>query len=655
MIKKYLFTTIIYCLPMLGMLHAEVRLPVIFGENMVFQRDVPVKVWGWADKNENVEVRFNQQIQKVRASKNGTWEVTLNAMAYGGPYALSVKGKSNSIELKNILIGDIWYCGGQSNMDWKVSRTLDAENEIANAKYPDIRYFEASKLLSVKPQDDCKGEWKICSPATAGNFTAVGFYFARKLYQELNVPIGILHVSWGGTAIETWIRKEPFDNLPENVKTKYKDAIDANYDRFYMENEQKRIGYFQALSEDPGIKEKWSNPDADRSAWKTMQVPALWSKSELGAQGGYVWFNYDIDLPKEAQNKTAEISLGLIQDNDDTYINGVYIGGIADATKRRIYKIPAGILKEGRNNLTVRVYNYNGDGGMVSVPDNYYLKIDGPAHLKYSLAGEWKYKETILLRDYNFSLDVGPNAAPSLLYNAMVHPLIKFRIKGAIWYQGESNAANAHAYRTLFPEMINDYRTLWGYDFSFYWVQLANFRATDLYPRDNEWAEVREAQTMTLSLPYTGQAVIYDIGEADNTHPKNKQEVGARLARIALNKDYGYKNVVYAGPRYNGMEIDGNRIILSFETSGSELCTPDKYGYVRGFAVAGSDRKFEWAQACIEGDKVIVSCKKIPHPVAVRYAWSINPEADLQNKEGLLASPFRTDNWKGITEGRTQF
>jgi sialate O-acetylesterase len=311
-------------------------------------------------------------------------------------------------------------------------------------------------------------------------------------------------------------------------------------------------------------------------------------------------------------------------------------------------------LKEGKNNLTIRIYNYDRDGGMISIPDDYYLKIDGPAHLKYSLAGEWKYKETILRRDYNFA-DADPKSAPSLLYNAMVHPLIKFRIKGAIWYQGESNAGNAHAYRTLFPEMINDYRSLWGYDFPFYWVQLANYRATDLYPQDNEWAEVREAQTLTLSLPHTGQAVIYDIGEAENTHPKNKQEVGARLARIALNKDYGYKDVVYTGPLYKSMEIDGNRVILSFETSGSELCTPDKYGYVRGFAVAGADRKFEWAQACIEGGKVIVSCKKVAHPVAVRYAWSINPEANLQNKEGLLASPFRTDDWKGITDGRTQF
>ncbi|MDR1518008.1 MAG: sialate O-acetylesterase [Dysgonamonadaceae bacterium] len=470
---------IIIFLAMFFIARAEVKLPHIFGDNMVIQRDKTVKIWGWADKGEKVSVSFLQQTKSTKADKAGNWSVTLQATAYGGPYTLKVSGKKNEIVLNNVLVGDVWLCSGQSNMEMPVNgwgKVYDFEKEIANANYPEIRHFLVEKNISDKPLDDMNGVWKVCSPQTVSEFTATGYFFARKLYQELGIPIGILHSSWGGTGIETWTSAGTFDQLPQLFRDQYKDKdIKGDFETFKKEN----------------------------------------------------------------------------------------------------------------NN--------------------------------------------------------SPNAYYSLLYNAMINPVIQFSIKGAIWYQGEHNAGQAYNYRTLFPTLIKDWRAKWGDDFPFYWVQLANYMAKDNEPAESGWAALREAQTMTLSLPNTGQAVITDIGDGADIHPRNKQDVGLRLALIALNKTYGKKSVVYSGPTFKSMEIKGNDAVITFDNIAKGLVCTNKYGYVEGFAIAGADNKFHWAKAYIEGNKVVVSSDKVAKPVAVRYQWSNNPDVNLFNSEGLPAGAFKTD------------
>jgi len=649
--RKHLISSLLLCLITFCSLKADVKLPGYFSDNMVIQRDAPVKIWGWADKNENVSIRFNGKSLNTKAGNNGTWEVTLPAMAFGGPYTMTVKGKNNSIELSNILIGDVWYCGGQSNMEWNVKNSMNAAKEIEMADYPQIRSLRAPNIISPVPLENFDAKWEICSPETAGNFTAVGYFFARKLYQELNVPIGIINVSWGGTGVETWTSKDSYDKMPQNAKIKYDIDLSENtdFDAFFKVQAEKRNAFFNALKNDIGLTERWFEPSTGYSLWNDIETPKAWgSTKELNGLLGNMWYNFAVNLPEENAGKPATISLGKIDDDDILWINGVQIGSTQGYNIRRIYDVPAGILKAGTNNITIMVSSPAGEGGLLSAPDEYYLQINGGNNTNYSLTGVWKYKISTSNREYEF-VETGPNMAPSLLYNGMTNPLINYRIKGAIWYQGEHNTNQSYAYRVLFPNLINNWRSKWGYQFPFYWVQLANFMAKDEFPAESGWAELREAQTMTLSLPETGEAVIIDIGEAEDIHPRNKQDVGLRLALIALNKDYG-KNNIFSGPTFKSYEINGDKVTITFENTGSGLCTPDKYGYITGFAVAGQNKVFEWAQAYIYGNKVVVSSNKVKNPVAVRYLWGNNPDANLYNKEGLPARPFRTDSWRGITE-----
>ena len=376
-----------------------------------------------------------------------------------------------------------------------------------------------------------------------------------------------------------------------------------------------------------------------------MQLPQMW-ENVIGNVDGIIWFKYNISLPKESEGKAATIDLSVIDDNDIVWINGIKIGETEGYAVKRSYKIPENVLKSGDNTIVVKITDNGGGGGIYGKAEQMYLQVQGK---QYPLAGEWQYKEAVTNKMYKF-IDISPNMYYSLLYNGMINPITGLAIKGAIWYQGENNASQAYNYRTLFPTMINNWRTKWGYEFPFYWVQLASYTAKDDKPVNSEWAELREAQTMTLSLPQTGEAVITDIGDADDIHPRNKQDVGLRLALIALNKDYGKKDIVYSGPTFKEMNIEGNKAVISYNNTGKGLCVKNKYGYVEGFAIAGADQKFEWAKAYIDGDKVVVYSEKIANPVAVRYSWANNPDVNLFNQEGLPAAPFRTDNWKGITQ-----
>ena len=619
---------------------ANVSLPNIFTDNMVLQRDKPLKVWGWADKGENVTVNFNGQKMKTKAAADGSWLIVLNAMNYGGPFEMTVSGKNN-ISFKNILIGDVWICSGQSNMEWALKNSNDAQKEIAESNYPMIRLYTVEKETSYHPLKDIKGKWLECNPANSGNSSAVAYFFGRKLYKDLNVPIGLINSSWGGTNIETWIS---WDIMGKKEKYRNGDIAQMEKDKEAMI--EKRRQFIESLKKDKGDEERWFDPSVTTDGWKKIKLPQLWEQTEIGNADGHVWFRKEIELSPSWENKPVLLSLGTIDDNDVTYVNGKQVGATNSYNEVRNYKIPAGLLKNGKNTITIKVEDTGGGGGVYGESNLLFIEQDGQ---RIPLSGDWEYKVSVT----NIALglrDVGPNSFASLLYNAMIAPIINYAIKGGIWYQGESNAGEGYYYRTLFAEMINDWRGKWGYEFPFFWVQLANFMKPVDVPSDSHWAELRDAQNKTLSLPATGQAVIIDIGETNDIHPRNKQDVGCRLALAAEKVAYG-KDIVYSGPVYHSMTTNGNKIILSFSNIGSGLMAKDRYGYLKGFSIAGSDKKFYWATAVIEGDKIIVSSREVANPVAVRYAWANNPiDANFYNKEGLPASPFRTDDWKLVSQ-----
>jgi len=648
--NKYFISVLFISFAFIQSAFPNVKFAGIFGDNMVLQRDAPVKIWGKADKGEQVILKFSGQQKKAKADKNGYWEVTLDEMKFGGPFELSAQGKSNTVTLKNILIGDVWICSGQSNMEFRVKSAFNAQKDIENADYPQIRSVNVPRTIEGKTLEDIDVKWEVCSPATVGNFTAVGYFYARELYKKLNIPIAIVNASWGATGVRTWTSRDAFDKLPDNTKADYDQLALNDFEKFTSINEQNKIKYLEAEKNDVGLKEKWYDPKTDISSLKELNVPGAWVSTELGRTLGNVWYFKQIELPEKVAGEPAKISLGIIDDGDVVWVNGVKVGEGYGYNVRRIYDIPKDVLRKGENRIAIKVNNSSSTGGFIAEPTDYYLQTEGQYQFRYSLSGKWKIRKSAASIDYGFA-EIQPNIAPSLLYNTMINPFIKFRIKGAIWYQGEHDTVRGYMYRMLFPAMINDWRDKWGYEFPFYWVQLANMNAEDVVPRNSGWAELREAQTMTLSLPQTGQAVIYDIGNPLDVHPTNKQDVGARLALVAFNKTYSYKDIIYGGPTFKSYKVEGDKVIVSFDNVGSGLCTRNnKYEYLTGFMIAGKDQKFEWTKAYIQDDKVIVFSNKVKNPVAVRYAWSDNPVANLYNKEGLLAVPFRTDSWKGITE-----
>lgn len=625
---------------------ATIRLPHIFSDNMVLQRNKPIKIWGWANSNEVVNITFLNQQRMVKADKDGNWTILLDQSPAGGPYQLEVKGKSNSIVLQNILMGDVWVCSGQSNMEMPIygdwASVSNYEEEIRNAHHPLIRSFKVEKKMQTKPQNDSKGIWTVCSPQTVSDYSATAYFFARKLNKELNIPIGIINSSWGGTEIESWISADSFDKLSKEFKEKYDGIEIGDFDQFVKNNEANEVAYQTAMQNDKGSVEQWYIPTTDVSKWRKMQIPQAW-ENVLGDIDGVIWFRYSFDLPQNEDRRPATIQLGPIDDDDVLWINGVKIGETKGYTVNRKYNVPENILKEGTNTIVLKISDYSGGGGIYGHIDDLYLKTEKKT---YNLAGEWQYREAVTNKEYNYKA-ISPNMYNSLLYNAMINPIIQLPIKGVIWYQGESNAHQAYNYRTLFPTLIKNWREKWGYDFPFYWVQLANYMRKDKQPQESQWAELREAQSLTLSLPQTAQAVTIDIGESDDIHPRNKQDVGLRLALIALNETYGVKNLISRGPTFKSISFEGNKAIIEFDNVAQGLLVDNKYRYIEGFSVAGTDKKFEWAKARLEGNnRVVIVSEKIINPVAVRFLWNNNPDINLFNSARLPASPFRTDDWE---------
>lgn len=632
---------------------ADIHLPGIFTDNMVLQRDKNITIWGWADKGERITVQLNKQTATGVADMQGAWKVTLKSEEAGGPHQLVVQGK-NKIILSNILIGDVWVCSGQSNMEWPVNKSKDAALEIPQGNFPTIRHIEITKAVATAPSQDIRGGmWQVCSPETVGKFTAVGYYFARELTKDMRVPIGLIHTSWGGTQVESWTSAQSFE-----ASSEFKDMIAKmpriDLDSLAKKNSAEMLKKIERLQGPLPTKstetESWKNPDYNDSQWGNMEVPLLWEQQKLEALDGVVWFRKTIQLTGEDLTKPATINLGMIDDSDDTFINGIKVGStIQRWNEKRSYVIPAGVLKEGKNVIAIRVDDTGGGGGFHGAAADMNLVIGNAVH---PLAGKWSYKVESFLET---AMGISPNAYPTLLFNAMIHPIIQMPVKGVLWYQGEANVSRASQYKKAFPLMINDWRKHWSQpDLPFYFVQLASFNeANGNSNMGSTWAELREAQASTLSLPNTGMVVTTDIGDPLDIHPLNKQDVGKRLAAIALNKLYE-KGIAYSGPVFKSMEIKGSKIILTFDHAGSGLAVKGTDGYANGFEIAGADKKFYVAQAIVEGNTMVISHEKISAPVAVRYGWADDAsQCNVFNTEGLPMAPFRTDKWKGITEGVT--
>lgn len=626
--------------------NADVKLPLIFNDGMVLQRNKPIPVWGWADANEKIEIRFNKQIVKTKADKNGKWLINLNSENAGGPYKMIIKAK-NSITLNDVLVGEVWICSGQSNMEFTVDRVLHAKEEMNDSDFPMIRQFLVEKDLSSQPKSYLKiAQWDVCKKTTIGKFTAVGYFFAKKLYAELKIPIGIIHSSWGGTNLETWTSKKAIETSEE-----FKDIIskipDIEIDLLLKSRIQSlryKVESLQNSKISSKDEELYKEASFNDSSWPEINAPELWESQQLNGLDGVVWMRKSITISKEDAQRNAVLELAKIDDQDITYINGFEVGTTNAYNANRVYKISSGVLKEGRNTIAIKITDYTGGGGIYGKASNLKLILKNTT---VKLAGKWKLKVV------DIKSEISPNSYPSMLYNAMINPLVPYAIQGVLWYQGEANVTRAEQYAKAFPLMINDWRNQWNQgDFPFYFVQLSSFdEFGGNANKGSNWAELREAQTKTLELQNTGMCVTTDIGNAKDIHPINKQDVGLRLAAIALHNVYNKDNI-FSGPNYKSMEVKDQEIIISFENIGSGLLTLDKYGYLKGFEIAGADKKFHYAKAYIKDNKVIIYNDTVLYPKAVRYGWADDAgDCNLYNKENFPAVTFRTDNWDLITKG----
>ncbi len=635
--------------------NADVSLPYVLSSNMVVQREKGTTIWGWASSGEKVKVTFRGKTFSCKASKDGHWNVKIETGAAGGPFELVVEG-NNKIVLSNILVGDVWVCSGQSNMEWPLKNAMNGMAEVRNANHPNIRLFFVDKNAALEPVENTgKTQWEVCTPLSVPDFSAVGYFFGKKIHEETGVPIGLINSNWGGTIVETWTSAEAVKQDPETAKWLAQiEGIDIEE----IAREQEKI--FNAYQvEYEKVKQKdWSHPyilpTFDDSKWMTANQPELWENIHTYEQfDGIMWYRKKVSLPSGFNLEKASIGLAKIDDSDILWINGHRVGETYNQYNEvRMYEIPSGVLTTGDNYLVVRVEDYTGGGGFWGLASDMYLS-DG--NISVDLSGNWKLMPDELKTPANPTspamTGIQPNQYPTLLFNGMINPIVNFAIKGAIWYQGESNADNlaeALKYEAQLKSMITDWRKHWNCgEFSFYQVQLANYMAETEVPQNDVWPYLREAQVNVAKMPGVGMACIIDIGTADDIHPRNKTDVGNRLAAISLKNDYGKSAIIASGPKVEKVTFDGNKALITFAEVADGLVLKNKYGYINGFAVAGSNKEFVYAKAALAGkNSVEVTSSDVDKIESVRFLWANNPgEINLFNSAGLPAEPFRTDSW----------
>lgn len=602
----------------------NVRLPKLISDSMVLQRDVEIDIWGWADPGTWITVRFNGAYYETKTGDDGRWTVTLPPQPAGGPYLMEV----NEISIRDVLVGDVWLCSGQSNQETPIHRVAEIFPEIHLSNNNMIRHYKVPTHDSKEVlQEEIAGNavWQSGVASEVMNWTALAYFYAQEAYSKTGIPQGMLVSSLGGSAIESWVSQDHLEEFPRLILDK--EALAA----------------MNEATADKGAG-KWHLSDWDDSDWETMQMPGSWRENGLDVKGT-VWMRKDFDVPAQMAGRHAKLSMGTLVHNDQVFVNGVFVGSTGYEYPPRRYHIPAGVLKEGKNTIAVRLNAPAGNGEFIK--DKPYKIIGDAAEI--DLTGAWKYKvgtDMAAAAPY-FERLKNRQTVGSGLYNGMIYPIRNYKVRGTIWYQGESNAGRSHEYGALMTSLIENWRELWEMpQMPFLLVQLPNYMQKHPQPTDSGWARIREAQLQTFkTIPNTALAVTYDVGEWNDIHPLNKKTVAQRLFLGARKAVYGEK-VTASGPVYKDMKIEGNKIILTFTETGKGLAIRGGEKVLKHFAIAGEDQKFVWADAVIKGNKVIVSSPDVLNPVAVRYAWADNPDdANLCNKEGLLASPFRTDNW----------
>lgn len=622
---------------------ADLRLAAPFGDGMVLQRLVPVPVRGWAAAGVEVRVTLAGWTRTTRADEAGRWQLLLPPRPAGGPFEMEIEAAGERLRLRQLRVGDVWLCSGQSNMEWVLRDSLDAAGEIAAARDPLLRHYKVPRSWSAAPESTLDGGlWEAADGEQVGGFTAVGYFFARRLRSHLGVPIGLINTTWGGSRIEAWMSAASLGLDEAGVRELM--ALEREQERRTLADLEERAGGLP--QRDGGLvdgRAVWADPQLDDSGWHEIAVPSAWEAAGWEGMDGIGWYRASFELSAAEAADGIRLGLGTIDDSDLSWVNGHPVGGMENAWNRpRLYEVAAEALVAGRNVLAVRVEDTGGGGGIQGGPD--LLFVESAGHRR-PLAGTWRFQ----LGAVTLNLEDRKRNVPTMLYNAMLHPLQGFPVKGILWYQGESNTGpdDAFVYRRLFQAMIEDWRRGWqATGLPFLWAQLASFLPPPEEPGESGWALLRESQSAALVLPGTAQAVLIDAGDADDVHPRDKRVVGERLALAARAVAYG-EEIVFSGPVVRGQVVRDGRMVIEFDHVGGGLVAGQEAGgELTGFAIAGTDRRFVWARAEIAGDRVEVWSPRVPAPVAVRYGWADNPSgANLYNREGLPASPFRTDDW----------
>ena len=627
------------------------KLTPLLTSHAVVQRDQTIPVWGWTD-HPRTRVRASLGTSRAEgiSGDDARFLLRLPALPAGGPHTLVVESLDGGerLEVPDILVGEVWLASGQSNMQWTMAAS-EYKTEIAAAKPDQIRMITIANRADLAPQSEVKGSWQVATAETMGEFSAVANFFAQRLQDELGIPVGIINASWGGTFIETWLSRE---RLLRNAITR--DWL-LNYEGFVnsaagWENRSLEL----ILPADPGnhgAEKGWHSAAFDDRPWETMPLPGIWQQHGHN-YSAVMWFRTRVTLPQALRGKALTLHLGAVDKHDITYVNGVEVGRTGSGfdetvwAEPREYAIPAELTRGAELVIAVRAYSFRYGGGLIGPAAAMRLvAADHPAAELISLAGDWRYQV-----EHNFGLIAmgetmghGQANSPYMLFENMIRPLLPVGIAGAIWYQGESNVGKPVEYRQLLRDLIEDWRFHFGVgDFPFGIVHLTSWLAPQNFQTDSDWARLREAQQDALELPGTGLAVILDVGDAVDIHPREKRTVGLRLAQWALADVYG-RSVVPGGPLYHGHRVEGSRMRILFDRAGDGLALRDG-NMVRTLVIAGPDGVFQPAQSAIEGDSLLVWRPAITAPQAVRYAWADNPEgANLINTAGFPAGPFRTD------------
>ncbi|MGI6242225.1 MAG: sialate O-acetylesterase [Prevotella sp.] len=637
---------------------AQVKLQPLFTDNMVMQQQAVVPIWGETKAGKKVVITTSWDNRKyaIKADSQGKWVVRVHTPTAGGPYTVKIDD-GKPVTLHNVLIGEVWLCGGQSNMEFKTSQALHFDQEQLDAKnHPTIRFLHVVAQESTKPKDSFKAVnngWEVCSAKSIAEFSAIGYFFAKNIEASEHVPVGIIQSCLGATPAEAYISTRSLKLMPEfcdgAVKMEQATTDAKVLHQQYLD--ETKLWEAQTLTLDPGFKNGspiWATTTSDEG-WLDTKLPGTMNAGQLGFFDGIAWTRTTAEIPASWAGQDIKLFLGGVDDDDITFYNGVEIGSSKTVMVSRQYTIPGHLVKPGKATIAVRI---NDTGGDIAIYGNYgKIYLENEKGEKIDLSGIWKSRIALNVGDMpRMPRDLSSDTnVPGILYNTMIHPLKDYTIKGALWYQGETNDGRAYQYRDVLKLLVNDWRSQWGYNFPVYVAQLPNYRARQEKPGPSKWAEMRESQAKILELSNTGIATLLGLGEADNIHPKNKQEAAQRLALVAQAKTYS-RNVDYSGPTLDSFKIDGNRVILYMQHAEGGLKTINGEP-LKGFQVAGFDHRFYWATAKIEGSRIIVTCPDVPYPLAVRYAWADNPDCNLINGAGLPAGTFRTDDWLEATYG----